>query len=146
MVLFARSWGSSFELVALEEYGAARTPEVLADRVARAFGDLRFDLYADASATETPRLLPGEPPALVVPRGFGELSEVEQVAGLAPLLAYVAFDIPWIEELSGDDTDRVLYGDGGLTSPRGPRQPESDVARGADRRTDTRRRVAATTG
>jgi hypothetical protein len=30
--------------------------------------------------------------------------------GLARLLAYVAFDIPWIEELSGDDTDGILYG------------------------------------
>jgi tetratricopeptide (TPR) repeat protein len=82
----------------------------LADRMARAFGDLRFDLYVDASATQVPRLLPGDPPALVVPRGFGELSEIEQAAGLARLLAYVALDVPWIEEVSGDDVDGILYG------------------------------------
>jgi tetratricopeptide (TPR) repeat protein len=89
---------------------ASHPARALADRVARAFGDLRFDLYVDASGTEVPRLLPGDPPALVLPRGFGELSEIEQAAGLAHLLAYVALDIPWIEEVSGDDVDGILYG------------------------------------
>ena len=89
---------------------ASHPTRALADRVARAFGDLRFDLYVDASATQTPRLLPGDPPALIVPRGFGELSEVEQAAGLARLLAYVALDVPWVEEVTSDDVDGILYG------------------------------------
>jgi tetratricopeptide (TPR) repeat protein len=89
---------------------ASHPTRILADRVARAFGDLRFDLYVDASATQVPRLLPGDPPALVLPSGFGDLSEVEQAAGLARLLAYVALDIPWLEEISGDDVDGILYG------------------------------------
>jgi tetratricopeptide (TPR) repeat protein len=89
---------------------ASHPTRALADRVARAFGDLRFDLYVDASGTQVPRLLPGDPSALVLPRGFGDLSEVEQAAGLARLLTYVALDIPWLEELTGDDADGILYG------------------------------------
>jgi hypothetical protein len=78
--------------------------------VARAFGDLRFDLYVDATATALPRLLPGDPPALILPREFGNLSEVEQAAGFARLLTYVALDIPWVEEAAGDDVDGILFG------------------------------------
>jgi hypothetical protein len=89
---------------------ASHPTRVLADRVARAFGDLRFDLYVDASGTQAPRLLSGDPPALVLPRGFGDLAEVEQAAGLARLLTYVALDIPWVEEVTGDDADGILYG------------------------------------
>jgi hypothetical protein len=89
---------------------ASHPTRALADRVARAFGDLRFDLYIDASGTQAPRLLPGDPPALVLPRGFGDLSEVEQAAGLARLLTYVALDISWLEEVTGDDADGMLYG------------------------------------
>jgi hypothetical protein len=89
---------------------ASHPTRMLADRVARAFGDLRFDLYVDASGTQVPRLLQGDPPALVLPHGFGDLSEVEQAAGLARLLTYVALDIPWVEEVTGDDVDGILYG------------------------------------
>jgi len=89
---------------------ASHPTRMLADRVARAFGDLRFDLYVDASGTQVARLLPGDPPALVLPRGFGDLSDVEQAAGLARLLTYVALDIPWLEEVTGDDADGILYG------------------------------------
>ena len=89
---------------------ASHPTRMLADRMARAFGDLRFDLYVDASGTQVPRLLPADPPALVVPRGFGDLTEVEQAAGLARLLTYVALDIPWVEEVTGDDVDGILYG------------------------------------
>jgi Tfp pilus assembly protein PilF len=89
---------------------ASHPTRMLADRVATTFGDLRFDLYVDASGTQVARLLPGDPPALVLPRGFGDLSEVEQAAGLARLLTYVALDIPWLEEVTGKDADGILYG------------------------------------
>ena len=89
---------------------AAHPMRALADRVARAFGDLRFDLYVDASGTQAPRLLPGDPPALVLPRGFGDLPESEQAAGLGRLLTFVALDIPWLEEVTGDDADGILFG------------------------------------
>ena len=89
---------------------ASHPMRMLADRVARAFGELRFDLYLDAPGTQVPRLFPGDPPALVLPRGFGDLAEVEQAAGLARLLTYVALDIPWVEEVTGDDVDGILYG------------------------------------
>ncbi len=89
---------------------AGHPTRILADRVARAFGDPRFDLYVDASATTAPRLLPGDPPALILPSGFGDLSEVEQAACLAQLLTYVALDIPWVEEVADDDVDGILYG------------------------------------
>ena len=89
---------------------ASHPARALADRVARAFGDLRFDLYVDATATAIPRLLPGDPPALILPGGFGDLSEVDQAAALARLLTYVALDIPWVEEAAGDDVDGILFG------------------------------------
>ena len=89
---------------------ASHPARMLADRVARAFGELRFDLYVDATATQVPRLLPGDPPALILPLGFGDLSEVEQAAGLARLLTYIALDISWAESVAGDEVDGILFG------------------------------------
>jgi cellulose synthase operon protein C len=91
----------------------ARSPHpvrVLADRIARAFGELRFDLYLDARKAGPGRVLAGEPAALVLPPGFGERPEREQAAILARLLCYVALDVPWLEELSVGETDGVLFG------------------------------------
>ncbi len=82
----------------------------LADRVARAFGDLRFDLYLNAGTAGTGRLLPGDPSALVLPPGFEDLPEIDQAATLARLLTYVALDIPWVEELPAGDVDGILFG------------------------------------
>jgi hypothetical protein len=82
----------------------------LAERVARAFGDVRFDLYLDARKASQARLLVAEPVALVLPPGFADRPEREQVAVIARLLTFVALDIPWLEELSADDTDGVLFG------------------------------------
>jgi hypothetical protein len=82
----------------------------LADRVARGFGDVRFDLYLNASKAGTGRLLPGDPSALVLPPGFEDQPEVEQTATLARLLTYVALDIPWVEELPASDVDGILFG------------------------------------
>ncbi len=92
---------------------AARAPHALrglADRFARAFGDLRFDLFVEAASVASPRLLPGDPAAIVLPRGYAELTEAEQTAGLARLLTYVALEVPWIEELPADDIDGLLFG------------------------------------
>ncbi len=89
---------------------ASHPVRALADRVARAFGDLRFDLHVDATGTAIPRLLPGDPPALVLPRGFGDLPEIDQAADLARLLTYVALDVPWMEQTAGDDVDGILFG------------------------------------
>ena len=113
---------------------ASHPTRALAVRVARAFGDLRFDLYVDASGTQVPRLLSGDPPALVVPLGFGDLSEVEQAAGLARLLTYVALDIPWLEEVTGDDADGILYGamrTGSELWGQGELTPSADMAASA---------------
>lgn len=82
----------------------------LADRVARGFGDLRFDLFVDATATQVPRLLPGDPCALVLPTQFADWPEVEQAAALARLLTYLALDIPWVEETADEDVDGILFG------------------------------------
>jgi hypothetical protein len=92
---------------------SARAPHplrALADRIARAFGDPKFDLYPDASTVQSVRLLPGEPAAIVLPRGFGDLGETEQAAGLGRALAYVALDVPWLDELPPDDVDGLLFG------------------------------------
>jgi len=89
---------------------ASHPMRALADRVAKAFGDLRFDLYIDASGTQSPRLVPGDPPALVLPRGFGDLPEIEQAAGVARLLTFVALEIPWLEEVTSDAADGILFG------------------------------------
>ena len=89
---------------------ASHPARMLADRVARAFGDLRFDLYLESTATQVPRLLPGNPPALILPQGFCNLSEIEQAAGLARLFTYVALDISWAEDAPAEDVDGILFG------------------------------------
>ena len=65
------------------EKRASHPLRVTADRFARAFGELRFDLYVDAPSVSAPRLMPGEIPAIVLPRGYADLSENEQAVGLA---------------------------------------------------------------
>ena len=92
---------------------AARAPHplrMLADGLARSFGDLKSDLYADASSVSAPRLLPGETSAIVLPRGYGDLSENEQAVGFIRLFVYLALDVPWLDELGGDDMDGLLLG------------------------------------
>jgi hypothetical protein len=107
---------------------------MLADRLARGFGDLRFDVYVDATGTKRPRLLPGEIPALVFPQGFADLPETDQAAPIARLLALVALDIPWIEEVPADDVDGILFG--GLRSgfelwAQGELSPNVEMSAGA---------------
>jgi hypothetical protein len=89
---------------------ASHPTRALADRLARAFGDPQFDLYVDARETDVARVLAGSPPALVLPPTFSELPEVEQAADLARLLAYVALDIPWVEQASPEQVDGILFG------------------------------------
>ena len=89
---------------------ASHPVRALADRIARAFGDLQFDLYPDAPGTEVGRVLSGAPPALVLPQKFAERPEVDQAAELARLLTYVALDIPWVEEASAENVDGILFG------------------------------------
>jgi len=113
---------------------ASHPARALAERMARAFGDLRFDLYVDATATAIPRLLSGDPPALILPGGFADLSEVDQAAGLARLLTYVALDIPWVEEATGDDVDGILFGAlrvGSELWGQGELSPNAEVAASA---------------
>jgi hypothetical protein len=54
--------------------------------------------------------VPGDPPAIVLPRGFGNLPENEQAVGLARMLFYLALEIPWIEEVSREDLDGLILG------------------------------------
>jgi tetratricopeptide (TPR) repeat protein len=89
---------------------ASHPLRALADRVARVFGDLRFDLYVDAMATDTPRLLDTDTPSIVLPKGFAGFSEVEQAATLARLLTYVALDVPWLDDVSNEDAEGLLFG------------------------------------
>lgn len=89
---------------------ASHPLRALSDRMARAFGDLHFDVYVDATGTDTPRLLATETPALVLPKTFAALPEVDQAAALARLLTFVALEVPWIDSVSGEDTDGLLFG------------------------------------
>jgi cellulose synthase operon protein C len=82
----------------------------LCDRFARAFGEMRFDLFVDAAAVGVPRVMPSDPPAVVLPRGYGDLSENEQAVGICRLLVYIALNLPWLEELSNSDLDGLLFG------------------------------------
>ena len=89
---------------------ASHPLRALCDRFARAFGEMRFDLFVDAAAVGVPRVIPTDPPAVVLPRGYGDLSENEQAVGICRLLVYVALNLPWLEELSNSDLDGVLFG------------------------------------
>ena len=89
---------------------ASHPLRALCDRFARAFGETRFDLFVDAAAVGVPRVIPTDPPAIVLPRGYGDLSENEQAAGICRLLVYIALSLPWLEELSNTDLDGLLFG------------------------------------
>jgi hypothetical protein len=89
---------------------ASHPVRALADRVARGFGDLRFDLYLGVGMAGAGRVLASDPPAILLGPELENLPEIEQAATLARLLTYVALGIPWALELSDDDTDGVLYG------------------------------------
>jgi hypothetical protein len=89
---------------------ASHPLRALCDRFTRAFGEMRFDLFVDAAAVGVPRVIPTDPPAIVLPRGYGDLSENEQAAGICRLLVYIALSLPWLEELSNADLDGLLFG------------------------------------
>jgi hypothetical protein len=91
----------------------ARAPHpmrALCDRFARAFGEPRFDLFVDAATVGVPRIVPSEPPAIVLPRGYGDLAENEQAAGICRLLIYIALNVPWLEDLGASDLEGLLLG------------------------------------
>jgi hypothetical protein len=46
----------------------------------------------------------------VLPRGYADLSENEQAAGICRLLVYLALNLPWLEELSNADLEGVFFG------------------------------------
>jgi len=81
-----------------------------ADRFARAFGEPRFDLFVDAASVGVPRIVPSDPPAIVLPRGYGDLAENEQAAGICRLLVYIALDVPWLEDLGPGDLEGLFFG------------------------------------
>jgi hypothetical protein len=89
---------------------ASHPLRALCDRFARAFGEMRFDLFVDAAAVGVPRIIATDPPAIVLPRGYGDLSENEQAVGICRLLVYIALSLPWLEELSNSDLDGLLFG------------------------------------
>ncbi len=105
----------------------------LADRMARAFGELRFDLYLDAPGTHVARVLSGEPAALVLPPKFGERPELEQAAELARLLAYVALDIAWAGDATPENVDGILFASLRIGSDlwgQGELSPDADTSAG----------------
>jgi tetratricopeptide (TPR) repeat protein len=89
---------------------ASHPLRALCDRFTRAFGEVRFDLFVDAAGVGVPRVIPSDPPAMVLPRGYGDLSENEQAVGVCRLLVYLALSLPWLEELSNTDLDGLLFG------------------------------------
>jgi hypothetical protein len=89
---------------------SAHPLRMLADRLSMAFGNLKFDLHVEAPSISVPRLVPGDPPAIVLPRGYASLPENEQAVGLARMLFYLALEIPWIEEVSPEDLDGLILG------------------------------------
>jgi hypothetical protein len=89
---------------------APHPTRALCDRFARAFGDLRFDLFVEAASVGVPRIVPSDPPAIVLPRGYGDLSENEQAVGICRLLLYLALNVPWLEDLGADDLEGMFLG------------------------------------
>jgi hypothetical protein len=89
---------------------AAHPLREVCDDLAPAFGERRFDLFVDVGAIGIPRVLPTDPPLLVLPRGYGDLPPNEQAAGIGRLLSYLALDVPWLDDLGADDLHGWLYG------------------------------------
>jgi hypothetical protein len=89
---------------------ATHPARALADRIARAFGELEFDVYLDAPSTHWGRVVSGTPAALILPPKFTALPEVDQAAELARLLTYVALDIPWVDDATPENVDGIMFG------------------------------------
>jgi tetratricopeptide (TPR) repeat protein len=89
---------------------ASHALRALGDQLSPAFDEPRFDLWVDAGAIGVPRLLATEPPLIVLPRGYGDLPPNEQAAGIGRLLAYLALECAWIEDLGAGDLQGWLFG------------------------------------
>jgi tetratricopeptide (TPR) repeat protein len=89
---------------------APHPTRALCDRFARAFGEPRFDLFVDAASVGVPRIVPSDPPAIVLPRGYGDLADNEQAAGICRLLVYIALNVPWLEDLGAGDLEGFFFG------------------------------------
>jgi hypothetical protein len=89
---------------------ASHALRALCDQLAPAFDERRFDLYVDAAGIGAPRLLPTEPALIVLPRGYADLPANEQAAGIGRLLAYLALDAAWLEDLGAGDLQGWLFG------------------------------------
>lgn len=130
-----RQEAEAFGTAASERLSSRSTHPVraLADRVARAFGDLQFDLYLDAPGTHWGRVVSGAPAALVLPPKFADLPENDQAAELARLLAYLALDVPWVDDATPENVDGILFGALRIGSElwgQGELSPDADVNAG----------------
>ncbi len=113
---------SAYKLLRIEPAGVGATSSMrlgarsshprrlLADRIARAFGSVAFDLYVDVPSLTTPRVLPGSPAAILLPPGFENLPVNEQAAGLARLLTAVGLGLAWLDEVSNEDLTGWMFG------------------------------------
>lgn len=89
---------------------ASHPRRLMADRLARVFGTLSFDVYIDVPSLTTPRVLPGAPASILLPPGFDNLPFNEQAVGLTRLLSAIALGVPWIEEISNEDLEGWIFG------------------------------------
>ena len=83
---------------------------IMADRLARTFGSLSFDLYVDVPSLTSPRMLPGDPPCILLPPGYENLPYNEQAVGLSRFLSAIALGVPWIGEISDEDLLGWIFG------------------------------------
>jgi hypothetical protein len=103
---------SSFGVAARDRLPPKASHELreLCDQLAPAFDERRFDLFVDAAGIGVPRLLATEPALIVLPRGYADLPPNEQAAGIGRLLAYLALDAAWLEDLGAGDLQGWLFG------------------------------------
>src|SRR4030095_614667 len=67
-------------------------------------------LFVDAATVGVPRIVPSDPPAIVLPRGYGDLADNEQAAGSGRLLIYIVLTVPGLEDLGSGDLEGLLFG------------------------------------
>ncbi|HLK39522.1 MAG TPA: hypothetical protein VKU41_22355, partial [Polyangiaceae bacterium] len=124
---------------------AGHPTRALLDRVARQMGVEETELAISSRATKV-RVLAQDVPWVVVPASFVQRDESAQLAGLARIMARIAYGTPWREELTPEAAQALLvagarqvvpkYGpvDGDAASAKLVAQHEATLSRVLSRR------------
>ena len=90
----------------------------IADHVAKTFGATPFDVYDGLRDLGVPRILAGDPCAILLPDGFLGQKASDQLAGLARIFALATLDVPFLDHMTPGAAEGLLIGALRVGNPR----------------------------